>query len=165
MGCRQLRRRCPRAPPPRRTTSRTTAPVCRHWAWADLMRRAFDIDALACPRCGGRLRLIATVEAPRRDSRNPGRWYRVAGAVGSGAVVRAGAEHQPRRGNRGLSASGRRLRRGLFARVVGAVPSSGPSALLPSRNPLTGRLSALYLGAERENRPLPWSDRAGGRAC
>jgi hypothetical protein len=42
----------------------TPAPVCRHWAWADLMRRAFDIDVLACPRCGGRLRLIATVEDP-----------------------------------------------------------------------------------------------------
>jgi hypothetical protein len=28
----------------------TTAPVCRHWAWADLMRRAFDIDVLACQR-------------------------------------------------------------------------------------------------------------------
>jgi hypothetical protein len=42
----------------------TTTPVCRHWAWADLMRRAFDIDVLACPRCGGRLRLIATVEDP-----------------------------------------------------------------------------------------------------
>jgi hypothetical protein len=40
------------------------APVARHWAWADLMRRAFDIDVLACPRCGGRLRLIATVEDP-----------------------------------------------------------------------------------------------------
>jgi len=38
------------------------APNPRHWAWADLMRRAFDIDVLACPRCGGRLRLIATVE-------------------------------------------------------------------------------------------------------
>jgi len=36
----------------------------RHWAWADLMWRAFDIDVLACPRCGGRLRLIATVEDP-----------------------------------------------------------------------------------------------------
>src|SRR5262245_66666911 len=34
----------------------------RHWVWADLMRRAFDIDVLARPRCGGRLRLIATVE-------------------------------------------------------------------------------------------------------
>lgn len=40
----------------------TLAP--RHWAWADLMRRAFDIDALAYPRCGGRLRLISTVEDP-----------------------------------------------------------------------------------------------------
>ena len=40
------------------------APPSRHWAWAELMRRAFDIDVLACPRCGGRLRLIATVEAP-----------------------------------------------------------------------------------------------------
>jgi hypothetical protein len=39
-------------------------PVVRYWAWADLMRRAFDIDVLACPRCGGRLRLIATVENP-----------------------------------------------------------------------------------------------------
>jgi hypothetical protein len=28
-----------------------------------------------------------------------------------------------------------------------------------------GRGHRLYLGAERENRPLPWSDRAGGRAC
>jgi len=42
----------------------TTAPLSRHWAWADLMRRAFDIDVLACPRCGGRMRLIATVEDP-----------------------------------------------------------------------------------------------------
>ena len=27
------------------------------------MRRAFEIDVLACPRCGGRLRLIALIEA------------------------------------------------------------------------------------------------------
>jgi len=40
------------------------APVSRHWAWADLMRRAFDIDVLACSRCGGRLRLLGTVEDP-----------------------------------------------------------------------------------------------------
>ena len=40
-----------------------TTPNPRHWAWADLMRRAFDID-VACPRCGGRLRLIATLEDP-----------------------------------------------------------------------------------------------------
>jgi hypothetical protein len=28
------------------------------------MRRAFDIDVMACPRFGGHLRLIATVEDP-----------------------------------------------------------------------------------------------------
>jgi hypothetical protein len=36
----------------------------RYWSWAALMRRAFDLDVLACPRCGGRLRLLATVEEP-----------------------------------------------------------------------------------------------------
>jgi hypothetical protein len=29
-----------------------------------LMRRAFDLDVLACPRCGGRWRLLGTVEDP-----------------------------------------------------------------------------------------------------
>jgi uncharacterized protein YbaR (Trm112 family) len=28
------------------------------------MRRAFALDVLACPRCGGRLRVLATVEDP-----------------------------------------------------------------------------------------------------
>jgi hypothetical protein len=41
-----------------------TAGQSRCWAWAALMRRAFGIDVLACPRCGGRLRLIATLEDP-----------------------------------------------------------------------------------------------------
>jgi hypothetical protein len=39
-------------------------PTHRHWSWAKLMRRAFEIDVLSCPRCGGPLRLIATVEDP-----------------------------------------------------------------------------------------------------
>ena len=30
--------------------------------WADLMRRTFGFDVLACPRCGGRLRLIALID-------------------------------------------------------------------------------------------------------
>jgi hypothetical protein len=46
-----------------------STPVVRHWAWADLMRRAFDIDVLACPRCGGRLRLIATSRTLTRFAR------------------------------------------------------------------------------------------------
>ena len=33
------------------------------WAWADLMRRVFELDVLACPRCGGRMAVIATIEA------------------------------------------------------------------------------------------------------
>jgi hypothetical protein len=40
----------------------TSRSALRHWAWAALMRRAFEVDVLECPRCGGRLRLIATVQ-------------------------------------------------------------------------------------------------------
>jgi len=40
------------------------APRRRYWAWADLMRRVFALDVLACPTCGGRLRFIATIEDP-----------------------------------------------------------------------------------------------------
>ena len=31
-------------------------------AWADLLRRVFALDILVCPDCGGRLRLLATIE-------------------------------------------------------------------------------------------------------
>jgi hypothetical protein len=36
----------------------------RYYAWAELMKRAFAIDVLRCPRCGGRLKLIATIADP-----------------------------------------------------------------------------------------------------
>jgi len=36
----------------------------RNWSWAALRRRAFALDLLVCPRCGGRLRVIATVGDP-----------------------------------------------------------------------------------------------------
>jgi hypothetical protein len=42
----------------------TASPTGRAWRWADLMRRAFDWDVLACPRCGGRLRLTALIFDP-----------------------------------------------------------------------------------------------------
>ena len=29
--------------------------------WADLLKKVFAIDVLACPECGGRLRLIAFI--------------------------------------------------------------------------------------------------------
>ena len=34
----------------------------RGYLWAELMRRTFGIDALECPQCGGRLRLLALIE-------------------------------------------------------------------------------------------------------
>src|ERR1043166_8876834 len=33
----------------------------KYVAWAALLERTFAIDVLACPECGGRLRLIATI--------------------------------------------------------------------------------------------------------
>jgi len=49
-------------PPSPADDARPAPRACsRHWAWARLMQRAFDVDVLACPRCGGRLRLVATV--------------------------------------------------------------------------------------------------------
>jgi hypothetical protein len=32
------------------------------YQWAELMRRTFGLDVLACPRCGGRLRLVALID-------------------------------------------------------------------------------------------------------
>jgi len=34
----------------------------KYRAWADLMRRAFALDVMTCPRCGGRMVLLATIE-------------------------------------------------------------------------------------------------------
>ena len=50
------------------------APPPRRFAWADLLRRVFACDVLACA-CGGRLRFIATIEDPvvvQRILRQPG---------------------------------------------------------------------------------------------
>ena len=35
------------------------------WRWADLLQRVFAVDVLACPNCGGRMRVIATIDDPR----------------------------------------------------------------------------------------------------
>jgi hypothetical protein len=32
--------------------------------WASLLRRSFEIDVLACPTCGGRLRVLGDVTEP-----------------------------------------------------------------------------------------------------
>ena len=36
----------------------------RNYAWAELMARVFSWDVLACEHCGGKLRIIATINAP-----------------------------------------------------------------------------------------------------
>ena len=36
----------------------------RAWTWPALLHRVLALDVLACPRCGGRLRVIATVQDP-----------------------------------------------------------------------------------------------------
>jgi hypothetical protein len=51
----------PVAAGPERATTKTGS---RAWSWAALMERAFALDVLACPHCGGRLRLIATLHDP-----------------------------------------------------------------------------------------------------
>ncbi len=36
----------------------------RNRGWADLMQRSFGFDVLACPRCPGRLTLVALIQEP-----------------------------------------------------------------------------------------------------
>jgi hypothetical protein len=47
---------------PAAETAEATRRHTRNRLWPDLMRRTFGFDVLACPRCGGRLRLIALIE-------------------------------------------------------------------------------------------------------
>ena len=39
-------------------------PRPRRLAWAELLQRVFEVDALRCPRCGARMRLVAAIEEP-----------------------------------------------------------------------------------------------------
>jgi hypothetical protein len=57
-------RPAPDATAPAADASPRTASIPGAWTWPALMRRVFDLDVLACPRCGGRLRVIATVQDP-----------------------------------------------------------------------------------------------------
>jgi hypothetical protein len=36
----------------------------RNYSWAELMRRVFEIDVLECPRCRGRMRVLAAIVMP-----------------------------------------------------------------------------------------------------
>jgi len=36
----------------------------RNYSWAQLLKRVFEIDVLKCPRCGGRMRILAAINPP-----------------------------------------------------------------------------------------------------
>ena len=42
---------------------------CRYWPWAELMARSFEPDVTKCPRCEGRLVLVALVKDDQSASR------------------------------------------------------------------------------------------------
>ena len=62
----------------------------RNYLWAELMRRSMGLDVLACPRCGGLLRLIAVIDDPAVVER----------------VLRPGASDRDSRGPAGARAAG-----------------------------------------------------------
>jgi len=57
---------CPSPTPADDQREDATGPRARpkYRAWAELMRRAFEADVLACPKCGGRMTVLATIEDP-----------------------------------------------------------------------------------------------------
>ena len=36
----------------------------RRLLWAELIQRVFEVDALCCPKCGGRLRVLSAITDP-----------------------------------------------------------------------------------------------------
>ena len=39
-------------------------PHGRNYTWAELMRRVFELDVLECPRCLGRMKIVAAIHSP-----------------------------------------------------------------------------------------------------
>jgi len=35
----------------------------RNYPWAELLKRVFELDVLACPRCGGRMRILVAINS------------------------------------------------------------------------------------------------------
>ena len=57
----------PQAPhpaPDADSSATPSTPHGRNYAWAELMRRVFSFDVLACGHCGGKLRILAAIHPP-----------------------------------------------------------------------------------------------------
>jgi hypothetical protein len=57
----------PASPGERPTASElaaTDGPRWRRHSWAELLQRVFEVDALRCPHCGARMRLLAAIPSP-----------------------------------------------------------------------------------------------------
>ncbi len=60
-GC-QFAVEAPAADPEKTKGKRGCQP--RNYPWATLMARVLELDVLACPRCGGRMRIVAAINPP-----------------------------------------------------------------------------------------------------
>jgi hypothetical protein len=61
LGCR------PKVESPKTDSAKTNAKrgrQPRNYSWAQLMMRVFELDVLACPRCGGRMRVLCAINSP-----------------------------------------------------------------------------------------------------
>jgi len=47
-----------------RTSEKGRPVLQRRVAWAELLQRVFEVDALACPRCGRRMRGLSAITDP-----------------------------------------------------------------------------------------------------
>ena len=56
---------CTRSP----TAAPPSAPGSRYRPWAELLRKTFAVDVETCPRCGGRMRLLAVITDPQSVAR------------------------------------------------------------------------------------------------
>ena len=46
-----------------------SAPAARRHSWAELLQRVFEVDALRCPSCGERMRILAAITDPATAKR------------------------------------------------------------------------------------------------
>ncbi|MCP5069510.1 MAG: transposase [bacterium] len=60
-GCGEDPSRCTAPTPPRSDPRVTLSRPARRLPWADLLQRIFEVDALCCPHCGGRMRILAAI--------------------------------------------------------------------------------------------------------